>query len=270
MDLFSGIGGLSIALEEWVKTIAYCENDRHAQSVLLSRMVEGEIEAAPICTDVREIKKDNFQDPIEIIFGGFPCQDISVAGTGKGLAGERSGLFFEIIRLVKELKPPFVFLENVPAIRTRGLLEVAQAFTEIRYDCRWMCITAASVGAPHKRERWFLLAHTSHDRFGELLQPIEKCGSEKAANPRSDGKAQLVAYTNGKITTRLPGREKAKRSELRSSSQHELESSWWSTEPNVDRMVDGIPFRVERIKRLGNAVVPLQAKEAFKKLLNLK
>ena len=123
LDLFSGIGGISIALSPWVRTIAYCEQDRYAQSVLLSRMSEGKLHRAPIWDDVQTLTGEMLPT-IDIIFGGFPCQDISVAGRGEGLGGERSGLFYEIIRLTKETRTPFVFLENVPAIRTRGLREV--------------------------------------------------------------------------------------------------------------------------------------------------
>lgn len=294
LDLFSGIAGNTIGLRDYVKTIAYCEADRHAQSVLLSRMASDDVERAPIWDDITSLR-GSMLPKIDIIIGGFPCQDISVAGTGKGLAGERSGLFFEVVRLVKEIKPPFVFLENVPAIRTRGLLEVANAFTEIRYDCRWMCITAASVGAPHKRERWFLLAHTRHDRFGELLQPLEKCGSEKAANPRSNGKAQLVADTNSERlegqwkepirteskfndsshgcsknvadTNSKRGRSKPRKEQDRSSKIDN--GGWWAVEPSVGRVANGVPLRVERIKRLGNAVVPIQARQAFLTLFGL-
>jgi len=151
LDLFSGIGGIGLALEPWVRTVAYCEREPYAQCVLLSRMQSGDIDRAPIWDDVTTLRGDMLPR-IDIVFGGFPCQDLSVAGRGKGLAGERSGLFFEIVRLVKEIKPTFVFLENVPAIRTRGLSEVVHALTEIGYDCRWTCLSAGEVGAPHKRE----------------------------------------------------------------------------------------------------------------------
>ena len=159
LDLFSGIGGLSLALSPWVKPIAYCEKDRYAQSVLLSRMQHNEISTAPIWDDITTLLPSMLpRHGIDIIYGGFPCQDISVAGNGKGLEGERSGLFFEIMRLAKEIKPQFIFLENVPAIRTRGLGTVIQEFTSAGYDCRWGCLSAYDVGAPHFRERWFLLA----------------------------------------------------------------------------------------------------------------
>lgn len=164
LDLFSGIGGISMALSEYVKTIGYVEIDKYAQSVLLSRMVDGSIETAPIFRDITKLDGRKLRGHVDIISGGFPCQDISVAGNGKGLEGQRSGLFFEVVRLTKEIRPSFVFLENVPAIRTRGLEQVIKAFAEVGYDCRWTMLTAASVGANHKRERWFLLANTNASR----------------------------------------------------------------------------------------------------------
>ncbi len=119
LDLFSGIGGISLALSPWVTPVAYCEIERYAQAVLLSRMADGTLACAPIWDDVKTLGRDDIKLQIDIITGGFPCQDISVAGAGASLDGERSGLYWEIYRLVGELKPRFVFLENVPAITTR-------------------------------------------------------------------------------------------------------------------------------------------------------
>jgi len=238
LDLFSGIGGLSIALSKWVKTVAYCERDRYAQAVLLSRMQDGALDRAPIWDDVRALRGETLPT-IDIIFGGFPCQDISTAGRGAGLAGEQSGLFFELLRLVKEVKPSFVFLENVPAIRTRGLLTIVDEFTKVGYDCRWTCLTAKSVGAPHRRERWFLLAYSvckGLEGFRELREVIE-----------TEGEAQRLT-TDGSKQSR---------------------KTWWESEPSVCRVVNGVPNWVDRIKCLGNAVVPQQAEEAFIKLLKL-
>lgn len=244
LDLFSGIGGIGLALGEWVRTVAYCEVDRYAQSVLLSRMQSGDIDKAPIWDDVRTLKGEMLPK-IDIIFGGFPCQDISIAGLGKGLAGERSGLFFEIIRLTKEIRPTFVFLENVPAIRTRGLEQVIKAFTEIGYDCRWACLSAASVGAPHKRERWFLLAHD---------------GQEKSlANANGE---RLEGHWDGRSTVATNDESRFSWAGSSCSAQN-----WWQVEPNVGRMVDGLPSRVDRIKCLGNSVVPKQVKTAFEILI---
>jgi DNA (cytosine-5)-methyltransferase 1 len=238
LDLFSGIGGIGIALSPWVRTVCYCERDRYAQGVLLSRMRSSDIDQAPIWDDVTTLRAE-LLPRIDIISGGFPCQDISVAGRGAGLDGERSGLFYEIIRLVKELSPRFVFLENVPAIRTRGLLAVVDAFTEIGYDCRWTCLSASDVGAPHKRERWFLLAHAPSER----IQGLRSSGEQE---PGSHGETGLFMC----------------------EGKRPIQSDW-SVEPDVGRVVNGLPDRAHRIKCLGNSVVPFQVREAFKKLAGI-
>jgi DNA (cytosine-5)-methyltransferase 1 len=134
LDLFSGIGGLSVALAPWVRTVAYCECEPYAQAVLLSRQASGDVDVAPIWDDITTLAGFRLPD-VDIIYGGFPCQDISVAGNGRGLEGERSGLFFEVCRLVDEIKPPFVFLENVQAIRTRGGERVGKELAARGYDC---------------------------------------------------------------------------------------------------------------------------------------
>jgi DNA (cytosine-5)-methyltransferase 1 len=265
LDLFSGIAGNTLGLREYTRTIAYCEADRHAQSVLLSRMSDGSIDRAPICTDIQQLDGSNFNGLIDIIVGGFPCQDISVAGKGKGLAGERSGLFFEVCRLVKEIEPSFVFLENVPAIRTRGLREVVREFTDMGYDCRWTCVSAAEVGAPHLRKRWFLLAYRKRIELWE--QPGWSCRPkrESATVTRDDGEEELVANTSSE------GLERQWEEPCGTESKHKniSYSCRWSTKPNVGRVANGVSLRVDRIKRLGNAVVPLQAKVAFKRLMGI-
>ncbi len=236
LDLFSGIGGLTIALEDWVRPVAYCERDPYAQAVLLSRQQSGELPLAPIWGDVTSLSASMLPE-IDIISGGFPCQDISAAGIGTGLGGERSSLFFEIVRLAKESKAKFIFLENVPAIRTRGLLEVIRALADIGYDCRWTCVSAAEVGAVHIRKRWFLLAHANGERLREE-QREKLTPSKRPMEPNSEGST-------------------------RSSSR----PSRGALKPRVDRTGDGLSFCVDRNSCLGNSVVPIQAKEAFKKLI---
>lgn len=270
LDLFSGIGGISLALEPWVKTIAYCESEKYAQSVLLSRMADGTLRRAPIWDEVTTLRASMLPKEIDIIFGGFPCQDISVAGKGIGLGGKRSGLFFEIIRLTKETGAPFVFLENVPAIRTRGLREVIGAFTEMGYDCRWTCLSAASIGAPHKRERWFLLAHAHSTKLWDSNKP------KREASPklRNYGEKESLADSmceglESNINSR-GAKEKVSPSPDNGTDQHNnFSRQWWATEPDVDRVVNGVQFRSHRIKCLGNSVVPLQVREAFKKLIGI-
>lgn len=264
LDLFSGIGGIGIALKSFgIRTVTYCEQDRFAQSVLLSRMQSGDIDRAPIWDDVRKLTKELLPD-IDVIFGGFPCQDISVAGAGKGLDGERSGLFFEIIRLTKEIRPAAVFLENVPAIRTRGLEQVIKAFTEVGYDCRWTTITASSIGAHHKRERWFFLAYAQ----GERIQGLRACGEQESHTYEQQElfMRESEAVPNAK-RSRLQIRPGAQPKAILGTEFNDRKTiPDWPAEPDVGRVVDGLQHRTHRIKCLGNSVVPQQVAQAFKML----
>jgi DNA (cytosine-5)-methyltransferase 1 len=258
LDLFSGIGGLTMALSPWVVPVAYCENDRFAQGVILSRIFDMSLPDAPIWDDVRTLKGGSLSAEIDILYGGFPCQDISVAGHGIGLEGKRSGLYWELYRLVQETNPSFVFLENVPAIRTRGLEIVVQSLTELGYDCRWTIVSAAEVGAQHERKRWFLLAHAHAKR------PFLDQDSLEISN--SDSKALWLK------PWRRIGKSR-KLSQINSQNGDGWFAAWTSQgafKPRVSRAGNGIPFAVDRDKALGNAVVPVQAREAFKRLIGLK
>lgn len=323
LDLFSGIGGLTLALAPWVRTIAYCENDRYAQSVLLSRMRHGDLACGPIWDDVCTLRREALPVVPDIVFGGFPCQDISVAGAGKGLDGERSGLFFEIVRLTRDIRPRFVFLENVPAISVRGLDRVLLEFTALGYDCRWTIVSAAEVGAPHLRERWFLLAHATSQPWrlpdeerkdcletvggreavadanglGLRIQPERVSGrwqdgvcgegDTKSVNAceewtMADSQGQLQARESAALGSGMPvgnahcarsqGTEHTKATwaalaQLRHSGGGEWPS--WLPKPALRRGDDGLLRRVDRLRGLGNAVVPLQARTAFARLLGI-
>lgn len=265
LDLFSGIGGIGLALKQYVRTVAYCESDRYAQGVLMSRMQSGDIDTAPIWDDVRTLK-GSMLPQIDIIFGGFPCQDISVAGRGVGMeAGSRSGLFFEILRLTEEIRPTFVFLENVPAIRTRGLTRVLCELTSIGYDCRWTVASAAELGAPHLRKRWFLLAHDNGERWGIQRGWSSRESGENQTHALSYGKQKSLADSSGEDVER----QRQKPCGIEKKHQNTPMSNWWTIEPNVDRVVNGLPNRMDRIKCLGNSVVPQQAKAAFERLCGL-
>ena len=264
LDLFSGIGGISLALEPWVATIAYCESDRYAQSVLLSRMASGHLRSAPIWNDVRSLST-SFLPQIDIITGGFPCQDISFAGRGAGLGGQRSGLFAHIARLVSEANPRLVFLENVPAIRTRGLNSVIQSFTELGYDCRWTVVSAAEIGAPHLRKRWFLLAKAQHPE-AVLRKTLKRAKSNRNnEGPKALANAESCGWKQGNqdAAGSFFGEGEVWAEER---NRPTYSPRWWIVEPDLDRMVDGVPCRVDRLRGLGNSVVPAQAREAFKRL----
>lgn len=272
LDLFSGIGGISLALREWVTPIAYCEIDPYCQAVLLSRMATGDLVHAPIWDDIKTLRIRPQEIDIDIIYGGFPCQDISIAGHGKGLAGERSGLFFEIMRLAEKNKPKFIFLENVPAITSRGGLQVVREITSLGYDCRWCVISAASIGALHRRERWFLLAHSNDKRLQGQRNRVSSAEMEKpkpsrlyehdvsnSASLRCDKGAGESIYSEWQtIINAQSGNFSSK-----------VFNFWENTEPPVCGVAHGLPFRVDQVRALGNSVVPTQAKKAFKILMGL-
>lgn len=261
LDLFSGIGGITIALRDWVRPVAYCEIEEFAQAVLVQRMAEGKLPRAPIWNDVKTLQGKDLPK-VDIIYGGFPCQDISVARNGVGLEGERSGLFFEIVRLAEEIKPAFIFLENVPAIRTRGASRVGKELAEVGYDCRWDTLSAEAVGAHHKRQRWFMLASNANCKGFQGFGRREKLFAKKESRASCKNKAMADSkLSKGGFQS---GRLKGKSWE---EAPNNMDSSWWFSEPNVGRVVNGLPFRVDRIKGLGNAVVPLQARVAFERLL---
>lgn len=169
LDLFSGIGGFSLGLERaGMETIAFCEQDEYCQKVLKKHWPH-----IPIFDDVRELKATDLEwsmetfNEINIICGGFPCQDISIAGKKKGLKGERSGLWKEYKRLIEEVKPKYAIIENVANLRSNGLSAVIKDLWEIGYQCEWHIISASSVGAIHKRERIWIIAYPDSEQLWE-------------------------------------------------------------------------------------------------------
>lgn len=212
LDLFSGVGGFSIGLEKaGMKTVAFCEIDKKARLVLNKRYKN-----IPIFEDIKTLKGEHFES-VDVICGGFPCQDLSTAGTGKGLNGERSGLWFEFQRLISEIKPKYAIIENVSVLRSRGLEKVLMSLNEIGYNAQWHCISASSIGAPHQRDRIWIIAY-SHLSLSEGRSLSSRIYKEHA---------NIVS------------------------------SNWWKSSSCVHRVDDGVPKRMDRLRQLGNAVVPL-------------
>ena len=246
LDLFSGIGGFSLGLERaGMKTVAFCEIEPFCRRVLAKHWP-----GVPIYDDVRTLTAQRLAADgisVDVICGGFPCQDISTAGNGAGLAGERSGLWREYARLIGEVRPRFVFVENVAALLARGLGDVLGDLAALGYDAEWHCIPAAAIGAPHRRDRVWIVAHT----------PRQRC--EKEGGLRRYQSTQWVA--GGGETVPDPDGEGVERQrDLSSRIGAELANAsnggWWSVEPDVGRVAHGIPDRVDRTSALGNAVVP--------------
>ena len=219
-SLFAGIGGFDLGFE-WagMECKWQVEIDDYATRVLAKHWPGVHRER-----DIRQCGIHNLQR-VDVICGGFPCQDISYAGRGAGLAGERSGLFFEAVRLVRQLRPRAVVLENVAALYTRGLDVVLGTLAGIGYGCEWHCIPAASVGAPHLRKRVFIVAYAT--QCGCTERPGLRCNRESSGWWQS---ARSSEITEGEFQ--------------------------WLPEPAVGRVAHGIPSRVDRLRGLGNAVVP--------------
>ncbi len=202
MHLFAGAGGGLLAdLILGHTPVCTVEWDAYACAVLRERRAEGWFPGLHVFEgDIRMFDPSEWKGRVDCIHAGFPCQDISAAGKGAGIKGERSGLFSEVLRAIDAIRPPLVFLENSPLIVTRGLDHVLRSLTERGYDARWMVLAASDVGAPHLRKRWWCLAWRSDcDRRG--LQVVRRSGEvdreriESACRNESD-RFCVTAHTN--------------------------------------------------------------------------
>lgn len=303
MHLFAGIGGGLLAdLILGHKPVVAVEWEPYACRVLRERAAEGWFPGLHVWEgDVRLFDPSEYAGSVDCIHAGFPCQDISVAGKQAGVSeGTRSGLYREVLRIADSIRPKFLFLENVAAILSNGLGTVLGDLAAMGYDARWCCIRASDVGAPHHRDRWFLLADSKSTRAwadnGGLWQRISGISGRKDAK---EGNSD-VADSSGKFSDGINDNsgeqlECGSLSESRNScrADHVAEAygaqrqgvqrqgvqrqeripteyadfsgaSWWEIEPGLGRVADGVSNRVGQLKGYGNAQVPLQAAAAFK------
>ncbi len=228
-SLFSGIGGIDLGLERAGMQCAWqVEIDTHATNVLEKQW--------PYVTrfrDVRHVGKHNLT-PVDLICGGFPCQDISQANVfnPQGLDGERSGLWSEFFRVICELQPRYVVVENVSALLYRGLGRVLGDLARIGYDAEWHMLQASDFGLPHERKRLFIIAYTDKNR--------RLCIRQKD-NVQSGSGLHTIRQASDKMV-------------LLRSMVAQLEQRYGTS--SVCRADDGIPFCLDRLERIGNAVVP--------------
>jgi DNA (cytosine-5)-methyltransferase 1 len=261
LDLFSGIGGFSLGLERaGMRTVAFCEREPYARAVLAKHWP-----GVPCYTDVCDLTAARLvADGIRVdaICGGFPCTDISTAGRGAGIDGEQSGLWREYARLVGELRPRYVLVENVAALLARGLERVLGDLATLGYDAEWHCIPASYIGAPHRRDRIWVVAYpSSQPGYGGEDYPGERMEAQSQPEPRDRRGPADVAYAIGQ---RQPGSWEpidASHPEAGAIGKavdalHGGFRSVWAVEPDVGRVADGIRSRVDRLRCLGNSVVP--------------
>jgi len=277
LDLFSGIGGFALAAS-WVwkdklDIVGFCEIEEYAQKVLHKNFPQ-----VPIYEDIQELNGKDFNN-IDLITGGFPCQDISIAGKGAGIEGKRSGLWSEMCRIIGEVRPKYAIIENVPMLIHRGLKRVLCDLAEIGYNAEWQVIGADDVGAWHRRKRIWIVAYPkcsswnegSKKKGGIRGQFKKRNTRNKSFRPReAQFSTNILSNTNGKrlfssTSSRNNGKKGQKPTNEQSSRQNTSRakrglSSYWTTEPSVGRVAHGISNRVDRLRGIGNAIVPQVAK----------
>lgn len=295
MHLFAGHGGGLLAdLILGHTPVVAVEWDSYACQVLRERAADGWFPGLRVWEgDVRLFDPSEYAGIVDCIHAGFPCQDLSVAGKQAGLAeGTRSGLYREVLRIAGVVRPRQLFLENVSAIVANGMGTVLGDLAEMGYDTKWLCIRASDVGANHYRDRWFALANANlqHGQWRSKPQQSE-CESREARAKHSGSSSNVADSNGGRCQQTFPLEQCRERgpqsgandhnvsdfnstqregicvpSRVQTQSTNSSDPCWWTTEPNVGRVANGIPHRVHRLKGLGNAQVPLQAAAAYKLL----
>ena len=288
-SLFSGIGGLELGLENAlrdggfdVSTIWQCESNPWCRSVLARHWPD-----AVRHDDVQRLRASNAA-PVDVLCGGFPCQDVSRAGTKTGLDGERSGLWWQFARIIRELRPRFVVVENVSTLANLGLDDVLGSLSDCGYDAQWTCVRASDVGAPHRRERLFIVAWRVADGDGERCErerESEHADLARASGDIADGRGArrrrhgaMADAVRERSPRELPSgaapRAARRRGAVPRASEPRLGGGAHGLPAGLDahrwpvgrgeQQPDGEPPRVtdergeraQRLKALGNAVVP--------------
>lgn len=284
LALFAGAGGgiLGGHLLGW-RTVCAVEWEPYPASVLVARQNDKILPPFPIWDDVQTFDGKPWRGIVDVVSGGFPCQDISAAGRGAGIDGERSSMWKHMARIIGEVRPQYVFVENSPMLTIRGLGVVLADLSTLGFDAKWGVVSASDVGANHKRERIWIRAkqrdffsHADHDR-AERREQQQKSTEKKARNvadpmltwQRGNKRQGQTEINAGKMAdSNITQCERNKCSERIIEKRADIgKPSWWETEPNVGRVANGVASRVDRLKAIGNGQVPLCAATAWR-LLN--
>ena len=306
LALFAGAGGgiLGGHLLGW-RTICAVEWETYPASVLCARQNDGLLPPFPIWDDVQTFDGKPWRGIVDVVSGGFPCQDISAAGKGAGIDGERSGMWSHMARVVSEVRPRYVFVENSPMLVTRGLERVLGDLTALGYDTKWTVMGAADVGANHQRDRIWIVGKLAYAGCqlrekgdSTKLDSETQIGSASTVHnqPGSSGQTNLANTTklfsnggnnnagvslereaqsqlgnncgqNNVSNTDLPQQQRGGLSSgIRQEHAYACDSRWWQAEPDVGRMANGLASGVDRLKAIGNGQVPLCAATAWRLL----
>ena len=247
-SLFSGIGGFELGFQmaspryqiEWqVEIDEYCRNILERHWPLAKRW-----------DDVRTFEPT----PVDVLVGGFPCQDVSQAGKRVGIEGERSGLWSEFHRIIRRIRPRIVIVENVAGLLVRGLDRVLGDLASIGYDAEWECIPAVAVGAPHVRDRVWIAAYPNAD--SRRFEGITQCDSPAEAGQQAQQWNDVGGLCDDLADAAMRCERQRGREQLAAYGEACRRLYWPETESGVQRVADGVPDRVDRIKCCGNAIVP--------------
>ncbi len=268
MHLFAGAGGgLLCDLILGHEPIVAVEWDTYCCRVLRERAADGWFPSLHVWEgDVRLFDPSEYAGRVEVVHAGFPCTDISRAGNQAGVGeGTRSGLYREVLRIADIVRPRYLFMENVAAILANEFLGTVLGDLAARgYDARWTCVPASAAGAPHYRDRWWCLAERTDANGERELQPEGREPEQRgwAGDMGEDVADSVFLGQQGEQPGSLDAKEWAQSGERQAGSCGNG-IGWWTVEPGIRRVVDGIPDRAHRIKALGNAQVPLQAALAW-------
>ena len=236
LHLFAGAGGGILGgILSGHTTVCAVEIEPYPRKVLLQRQRDGILPHFPIWDDIRTFDGKPWRGKVDIVAGGFPCQDISAAGKGAGIEGERSGLWGEMARVVGEVRPRFVFVENSPMLTSRGLHRVLGDLAEMGYNARWCVLGADDTGAPHRRRRIWILAY-ARCKHGS------KGNATRVETDKTERTACSISYQSI-LKRQIP--------------------KTWKAMPETDGMVNGLANIVDRLKAIGNGQVPLVAATAW-------
>lgn len=270
LALFAGAGGGILAsnyLLDW-RTVCAVEIDGYARNVLLARQNDGILRPFPIWDDVTSFNGKHWRGVVDVVSGGFPCIDISIARAmwGRaGISGRKSGLWFEYLRIIDEVQPTYVWGENSPELKAQGLDEIVSALSARGYVCKWATLGASDFGMPHARKRlWFLATNTNHKRLERHAgDDDDQEGRENQGRQVADAPVFMCPCCGYKMET-------DDKYGCPNCYGEGLESEYRGPRilPRLTGMADGVAYRVDRLKAIGNGQIPIVVACAWRTLMD--